>query len=312
MGRKSREGGNRVVDYLVYVVVRLLICVVQATRIETGQTIARWAAWLLGEVLAIRAKVVDENLTHAFPDATPETRKRLARRMWEHLFLLVLEVAHAPRKIHETNWRDYITLSGSDRLVRLLLSNRPTMIITAHFGNFEVAGVVLGILGFPTYTVARTLDNRYLDRFLNRFRGKAGQHIIPKNGGFDQIVNVLEQGGIMTLVADQYAGPKGCWVEFFGRQASAHKAIALLALNQDAPVAICSARRIGGTLHIELGTPATVDPRDATDEVGSVRDLTQWYTSELENVIRRDPGQYWWLHRRWKDTRKPRRKKRAA
>ena len=58
-------------------------------------------------MLHVRAGVVDDNLAHAFPEMSPPERLRLARRMWEHLFLLVLEVAHAPRKIHQTNWRDY-------------------------------------------------------------------------------------------------------------------------------------------------------------------------------------------------------------
>ena len=129
--------------------------------------------------------------------------------MWEHLFLLVLEVAHTPRKIHETNWRDYVRLTNEDELVRSLLDDRPVLIVTAHLGNFEVGGYVLGVLGFPTYTVARTLDNPYLDRFVNRFRGGTGQHIIPKNGGYDQIVEVLARGGTMTFLADQYAGPEG-------------------------------------------------------------------------------------------------------
>ena len=300
--------GKWLVDYAVYLVVRVLICVVQAMRIETGQKIARVLAWLFCDRLRIRRKVVDDNLAHALPDLSADQRYQLARRMWEHLFLLVLEVAHAPRKIHETNWRDYISLHQSDWLVRLLLSERPALVVTAHFGNFEVAGYVLALLGFPTYTVARTLDNPYLDRFLNRFRGSTGQHMIPKNGGYDQILEVLGRGDSMTFLADQYAGPKGCWVEFFGRPASAHKAIALLALDNDAPVAICSARRVGPPLHIELGTWATADPREAGEEVGSIRALTAWYTKRLEEVVRLAPGQYWWLHRRWKDTRKPRKR----
>ncbi len=163
-----------------------------------------------------------------------DQRLRLARRMWEHLFLLVLEVAHTPRKIHETNWRDYVRLTNEAELVRRLIEDRPVLVVSAHLGNFEVGGYVLGVLGFPTYTVARTLDNPYLDAFLNDFRGRTGQHIIPKNGGYDQIVDVLARGGTMTFLADQYAGPKGCWVEFFGRPASAHKAIALLALDNNA------------------------------------------------------------------------------
>lgn len=303
---------KRLVDFFVYLVVRVLICIVQAMRIDTGRRLAGHLAWLFGDVIRLRAAVVDENLAHAFAELSEAQRKRLARRMWEHLFLLVLEVAHAPRKIHETNWRDYVRLKDEDKLVRLMLGDRPTLIVTAHFGNFEVAGVVLGILGFPTYTVARTLDNPYLDRFLSRFRGSTGQYMIPKNGGYDQIVDVLGRGGTMTFLADQYAGARGCWVEFFGRPASAHKAIALLALDNDAMVAVCSARRADRPLQLEMVIEAILDPRDLPDQLAGIRDLTQWYTSRLEEVIRRAPDQYWWLHRRWKDTRRPRKGKRKA
>jgi KDO2-lipid IV(A) lauroyltransferase len=303
---------KRIVDYLVYLVVRVLICLVQAMRIETGEMLARRLAWLFCDLVRIRAPVVDDNLAHAFPELTEFQRKQLARKMWEHLFLLVLEVAHAPRKIHQTNWREYVSLRDEVPLVRLLLSERPTLIVTAHFGSFEVAGYVLAVLGFPTFTVARPLDNPYLDHFLNRFRGSTGQQIIPKNGGYERIVEVLAHGGTMALLADQYGGPKGCWVEFFGRPASAHKAIALLALDNDAPLAVCSARRMDRPLHLELRAVAFVDPCRSGDELGSVRGLTQWYTTRLEEIIRRAPQQYWWLHRRWKDTRPPRRRRKQA
>ena len=83
------------------------------------------------------------------------------------------------------------------------------MIVTAHLGNFEVGGYVLGILGFPTYTVARTLDNPYLDRFVNRFRARTGQHIIPKNGGYDQILDVLAQRRHDDVSGRPICGPQG-------------------------------------------------------------------------------------------------------
>lgn len=303
---------QQAVDYLVYLVVRILICFVQAIRMETGHALARKLAWFFCDVLRIRAGVVDENLAHAFPDLSPLDRLKLARQMWEHLFLLVLEVAHAPRKIHETNWREFVHLRNEDKLVRLLLDDRPVLIVAAHQGNFEVGGYVLGVLGFPTYTVARTLDNPYLDRFLNRFRGATGQHIIPKNGGFDQITEVLGEGGTMTFLADQYAGPKGCWVEFFGRPASAHKAIALLALDNNAQVAVSLARRLDRPMQFELHNYAMIDPHQVGNNLGTVRDLTQWYTTRLEELIREAPDQYWWLHRRWKDTREKKPSRKAA
>jgi Kdo2-lipid IVA lauroyltransferase/acyltransferase len=303
---------KQVVDFLVYMVVRVLICIVQAVRIETGQTIARWMARLFCDVLKIRAKVIEDNLVHAFPELSAPERKRLVRQMWEHLFVLVLEVAHTPRKIHETNWREYVELKNEDYLVRLLLENRPLLIVTAHFGNFEVGGYVLGILGFPTYTVARTLDNLYIDRFVNQFRGRTGQHIIPKNDGTKQIEQVLSNNGTMTFLADQYAGAKGCWVEFFDRPASAHKAIALLALEYKAVMAVSAATRKNKPMQFHMHNYAMADPQVIESNLGTVRELTQWYTARLEELIRITPNQYWWLHRRWKDTREPKQKKRQA
>ena len=301
-----------IVDYLVYVIVRILICIVQAIRIETGVRFARALAWLFCDVLRVRSKVVDENLAYAFTEMTPAERAHLAQRMWEHLFVLVLEVAHTPRKIHQTNWREFVSLKNQKELVRALLDDRPTLIVTAHLGNFEVGGYVLGILGFPTYTIARTLDNPFLDRFVNRFRGGTGQRIIPKNGGYDQIVEVLSRGGTMTFLADQYAGAKGCWVEFFGRPASAHKAIALLALEHNARVSVSASRRRGRPMRFVLDNHAMIDPREDAGSLNTIPELTQWYTSRLEELICHAPGQYWWLHRRWKDTRRRRAKKKAA
>ncbi len=233
--------------------------------------------------------------------------------MWKHLFLLVAEVAHAPRKIHETNWRDYVRLKNAHLLVRELLDDRPLLMVSGHFGNFELAGFMMGILGFPTFTVARPLDNRYLHDFVNRFRGATGQHIIPTKGGYDQILAVLRSGGTMAFLADQYAGTKGCWVDFFGRPASAHKAIALLALDNDAPMAVGCAHRLGGPLQYEMVIHGLADPRNTDDRSASgVRPLTEWYHGQIESFVRQQPDQYWWLHDRWKDRRSAKLRRRHA
>ena len=300
-------------QFLTYLVVRLFVCLVQALRMETCERLAELLASITTDVVPLRRKIIDENLRHAFPELTSQRRRRLTKRMWKHLFLLVAEVAHAPRKIHETNWREYVRLKDPEILVRLLLDDRPLLLVSGHFGNFELAGFVLGILGFPTYTVARPLDNPFLHDFVNRFRGATGQHIVPTKGGYEQILAVLRSGGTMAFLADQYAGAKGCWVEFFGRPASAHKAIALLALDNDAPMAVGCARRLERPLHYEMSTCGVADPRQTEDRTFSgVRPLTEWYTGTIEEFVRRTPDQYWWLHDRWKDRRRPRHRKSHA
>jgi KDO2-lipid IV(A) lauroyltransferase len=281
--------------------VRVAICIVQAMDLDSAARLAKTAAWFVADVVRFRRRVVSDNLRHAFPEYSEEQRREMAHRMWEHLLLLAIEVAHAPRRIHETNWRDFVELDGVDEVIRLLVSDRPTVVVTAHFGNFEVGGYLLGLLGYPTYTVARSLDNRFLNAFVNRFREATGQYIIAKNGEFENILAVMAGGGTMSFLADQHAGPKGCWVDFFGRQASAHKAIALLSLQHDAPVAVCAVRRLDRPLRFVMELIGIADPRDAGSGADSMQILTQWYTRRLETMIRRAPEQYWWVHRRWKE-----------
>ena len=199
--------------------------------------------------------------------------------------------------------RKFTTLHNADQIIRTFFDPRPTVVVCGHYGNFELSAYMLGLLGFPTYTIARPLDNPFLDRFLNEFRGLTGQHMLPKNGSTGQVEGVLAAGGILALLADQYAGPKGCWVEFFGRPASSHKAIALFTLGSDAPTMFCFARRTGPPLSILLGTYSVLDPLKTPSEKLNVTAITQWYTRQLEHTIRQAPEQYWWLHRRWKDTR---------
>ena len=158
--------------------------------------------------------------------------------------------------------------------------------------------------------MARALDNPYLDRFLRQFRERSGQRMIPKKGGYDQMLAVLRDGGVLSFLADQDAGERGMFVEFFGRPASTHKAIALLALEHRAPVVVGYARRVGPGFRYEVGCEEVIDPDEWTGTADDARLLTQRYTKTLEAIIRRDPEQYLWLHRRWKHQPKP--KKRPA
>lgn len=287
-------------DFAVYLFIRVLVALVQAVPLWVCERGAEALATLAARVLRIRQHVVDENLRIAFPEMTEPERSLVAWRMWRHLFLMCAEIAHTPRKVHRTNWRDHSQIVDLESFVRTLLSGRPLVVISAHYGNFELGGYLMGLFGFPTYTVARELDNRYLDAFVNRFRGRTGQFMLPKRGSGSEIKQLLDSGGILTLLGDQSAGKKGCWVTFFGRPASTHKAVSLFSLGSEAPTMVSYARRIGPPLHYEVGPQAIVDPRSQGFSLRTVPLLAQWYTDELENLIREAPEQYWWLHRRWK------------
>jgi KDO2-lipid IV(A) lauroyltransferase len=310
--QQSAAMRQNAIDFAVYLFVRLLIAIVQAVPLAVCQRGAELLATLFGRFLRIRAATIEENLCTAFPALSAAERQTITWQMWRHLLLMICEMAQTPRKVHETNWKEHSHIVNQELFVRTLLSGRPLVLISAHFGNFELGGYLMGLFGFPTYTVARRLDNRYLDRFVNEFRGRTGQFMLPKKGSRDMIQEVLERGGILTLLGDQAAGEKACWVNFFGRPASTHKAVAAFSLANGAPTMVSYARRLGQPLHYEVGPEAICDPRHANFEFGSIPLLAQWYTDHLEALIRRSPEQYWWLHRRWKGQPPARRRKAAA
>jgi KDO2-lipid IV(A) lauroyltransferase len=126
------------------------------------------------------------------------------------------------------------------------------------------------------------------------------------------MLDVLRRGGVLSFIADQDAGQNGLYVDFFGRPASTHKAIALLALEHQAPVIVGYARRVGNRFHYEVGCSAIIEPGEFSGTPDDVRLLTQRFTTALESAIRRDPDQYLWLHRRWKHQPKARKPRKGA
>jgi KDO2-lipid IV(A) lauroyltransferase len=253
-----------------------------------------------------------DNLAHSFGDHFDDAeRDAIVRGVYRHFCRMLMEMLHIPRKLHPTTWRDRIELSGHEQVIDRLLRGGPVIMLTGHFGNWEMAGYLFGVFGFPPNSVARELDNPYLDRFLRSFRERTGQKMIPKNGGYDQMLEVLRNGGVLSMLADQDAGPRGLFVDFFGRPASTHKAIALLALEYQAPILVGFARRIGPGFRYEVGTEEFIHPSELSGDSSDVKLITQRFTHALERIIRRDPDQYLWLHRRWKHQPKPKSTRKA-
>ena len=306
---------RRICDYAVYLFVRVLFCMIQSLSLETNRAFARGMTFFFTRILPIRRQLLHENLKIAFPDLHKEERNRIIHAMWEHLFLMGVEVALARRKIRDWNWADHIRLINAEPLLSLLHQDRPVILVTGHFGNFEIGGFSLGVLTYPSYTVARTLDNPYLNRFIKDFRESTGQFLISKKGGATEITRVIEEGGLLALLVDQWAGRKeGYVVDFFDKPTLTFKAIAILALKFNAPIVVCYSLRKEGefaqfqTLNFEMHVCEILDPLNLPPGIQSAQDVTQWFTHVLESGIRQCPEQYWWLHHRWKEITPPKRK----
>lgn len=298
MAKKSRPA----VDYAVYVAVRVAVCAIQAVPLQIALGFANVLAWLAYQVDRRHREVARDNLRHALPErcADPAECDRLVRGCYRHFLTVLVEIACLPRRFHIHNWRSYGTPVHFENIVNPLLDDRPVLLVTAHFGNWEVAGYVTGLVGLRTYAIARVLDNRYLDRFMQRFRQKTGQAILSKTGDFERITAVLQSGGTIATLGDQDAGPKGLFVDFFNRPASTHKAVALMSIQFDAPMVVIGAPRIAKPMRYVIEIEDLVDPRDYAGSRNAVKDMTDRFTQAIERMVRRHPEQYFWLHRRWK------------
>lgn len=301
-----------VVDYLVYLAVRTFVCVIQAMPMTWAFGIADLLAKLAYRFDKRHRVVATENLSHAFPERTPKQIDQLVRGCFSHFARVVIEMVLLPRKFHVNSWRKYGGMIRSEPVVGGLLDDRPLLIVTAHFGNWELAGYAMGVFGFRSYAIARVLDNVHLERFLKQFRQATGQTVIAKKDDFDRLTAVLQAGGNVATLADQDAGPRGVFIDFFGRKASAHKAVAIMAMEFDARMAVLGVARVSHKFEYRIVCTDSIDPRDYADRPDAVKAITQRYHQALEKLIRQYPEQYFWLHRRWKTRPKSEQKGQAT
>ncbi len=303
-----------VVDYLVYVLIRLLICLAQAITWDAALNLARALAWIAYRLDRRHRLVAHENLRHAFGDLDERARDRLVRASYLHLMTMVVEMTRVPRVLHPHNADRYVQLSDSDleHFQRLKASGRKCLVVTGHFGNWEILNFIAGLSGFRGGIVARRLDNPYLDHFLARFRRQTGQVLLDKSADYQRILKFLDRGISLGMVGDQDAGPRGLFVEFFGRPASTFKSIALLSLEYQAAIVVTAAARVGQPMRYRVYLEDVILPEQYTGDADPARAITQRYTNALQRMVLRHPEQYFWLHGRWKNQPQPRVMRRAA
>jgi KDO2-lipid IV(A) lauroyltransferase len=292
---------NKHVDYLQYVGMRLFVMFVHMFSLRANYRVAA----IIGDLLfkfdrRHRTRAV-EHIRRSFPAWSEDRIRRVARASLRSLVYLGVEFVYTPRLLRVETWRKCIRLVNMGRTIELLLRRDSGIIfLTGHFGNWEIAGYMMAVLGFPTVSVARRLDNPYIDRYVIGIREKTGQAILDKKGASSVVPDVLASKGAVGFIADQDAGKRGMFVDFFGRKASTFKTIALVAMEYRVPVVVGYGKRLEKDAAFEVGIERVIMPDEWQNQDDPSFWITQEFTWALERVIRRDPEQYLWAHRRWK------------
>ena len=287
---------------LEYAALRLWALLIGCCPIETNLRTAKLMGniwWLLMKRHRDRAM---DNLRPALGDRYSEAQlHRIARRSFEHFAQLYLvEMVMTPRLVNRWSWARYVTLHELGPALRELLNGRGVIMLTAHFGNYELLGYTIARLGLPLVAVMRPLDNLLINEFLVSSREAGGVSLLYKKGASESADEVIETGGTLCFIADQDAGRKGIFADFFGRKASWYKSIGLLAIHHRVPLVVGYAARVKPGFHYRIEAERIIRPQEWEGQDDPLLWITQTFASALEAGIRRWPEQYLWMHRRWK------------
>jgi len=147
--------------------------------------------------------------------------------------------------------------------------------------------------------VVKTQSNRLIDKRINSWRAKFGNHIVRMEHAVREALRTLQGGGMLGIIADQAAAKESIWVPFFGREVPTYEGPAALSLKTGAAIVIgFPVRQSDGTYLTRFTQLSTADMRGTDKE--SVAELTRRHVNATEEIIRQNPGQWMWMHKRWK------------
>jgi len=259
---------------------------------------------LIFRLLPFRRRVVLDNLRRVFGVGVADAEiERLAQAHYAHLWRLFIEFVRF-RSMSERQKAARVKVDNVAVFTRALERGKGILVLTGHFGNWEVA-TVAGLSTFPQmrgriHFVRRPIKPRWLDRFVNWRFQRAGFGVLPKRGSLDAILDRLAAGDAIVFPFDQHAGPPdGIEVDFFGSPAWTFKSLALIALASDAQVLPAASWREQDGRHV-LRFEEPLLPVSCAEVGEEIRRNTRAYNAALERLILRHPEQWYWVHRRWK------------
>lgn len=272
--------------------------------VHLPEQVCHFIASLLGELvfwgIPRRRRSVLSNLAHAFPEKPHRWRVSMARRSCRRMVETGLLSVVYPRLDTERLRTMARTTEELHREVHeLLAAGKPTVMVTAHMGAWELCTAMPAIHPHPTPRLAaiyRPLRNRELDDWLRTSRERFGFRMLSRKAGFAEGMNVLRDRGVLGILFDQNARDSGTLSLFFDRVCSTTPLPGLMVEKFDARIAIFFARRRSFWRYdLEM-----VVPKDQPREANAV---TSWLNQWLEETLKADEelsSTWLWAHNRWK------------
>jgi KDO2-lipid IV(A) lauroyltransferase len=294
---------KRLKNFLIYCSARALMGLVRCLSWEHS---LRFGAWVGRLAYKVANGVRRDTLTHlelAFPSQSLSEREQLAREMFEHLGRAAAEVVNIEKV---SDIRKYVRIDPALRTLfeNLLVRGRGVVLVTGHIGNWELMARALVAEGFPLYAIGKRSYDGRITTLIQEFRDQGKVNTIWRgdSDAFEKMMAVTKLNAVLGVLIDQDTKVQGVFVPFFDCLAHTPTAAAVLARKTGAAVITgFNYREPEGGFRIVGEEYVPVNDNDFNRAV--MRD-TAAMTARIEAHIRAHPGEWVWMHRRWK-TRPP-------
>ena len=261
--------------------------------LRTQIIISQHIASVLYYYIPKRKNVAIKNIKIAFPECSDLWIANTLKNCYKFFAYNFIQFLALPKSTDSIK----IQINGQPALDNAIEQEKGVILISSHFGPWEILGHWLGVNNYQLRGVAHKQKNKGANRFFEEKRQLSGIKHIYRKVGMDVFYNILEEKKILGLVSDQDAKNKGIFINFFNKPASTHKGAAIFHLNTNAPMiyGIC----------IQTGFQEyKIELIPITSVKNTIEDIIQEYTLTLERIIQKYPEQYFWFHNRWKTTPK--------
>jgi Kdo2-lipid IVA lauroyltransferase/acyltransferase len=298
--KRNRKDDDRFADQALHGLIMLLGLLVRSISRSKSTAIANLIGDFAYHILKIRRPLVEQNLALTFPEKNSSEIKALARKVYRNQAENIIEVLRLPMIKTAEEAANLLDLDSRKILAKTVDRNKGCVVLSAHFGNWELLALCSGLLIAPMAVVVKKVKNHAIDRQINLWRTMRGNRIIYDWQALREGLRTLRKGGFLCILGDQSDSSGTFFTEFLGRRTSVFLGPAFFALNAGVPLFVAMCRRTGGgryTVDIE-----EIDTTSFGKEKTDAEELARRYTKVLERYIYKYPEEWFWLHNRWKNS----------
>ena len=261
-------------------------------------TIGGWLGALVFRLAPQQRKLTYEHLRCSLTLPDERSVKAIAKQCFKNLGKTVIEFMQFPR-LDKQQIQRYVTFEGTEHVGQALAKGKGAIILTGHFGNWELLAASISATVAPLTPIVRELRSPRLNALVSSYREKAGYATIDRDTGVRHALRCLKRNELLGIVADVDTAVNGVFVDFFGRHAYTPYSPVAIALKTGAAILPTFIIRQPDGSHRAIIEPPLVLKRTDMKEKDLVIN-TQRFTKIIESYIRQYPAQWIWMHRRWK------------